>query len=115
MTVKNLESLDNNDLTSTYDVSGGDKLFKKNANRNDSFYFQVIWSGMDAFDGVITAQASNNNTDFDNLPAPNSIKIDSVSGSNSIQCAKCDAPNMAFMYVRGSATSGTIILLTNEN
>lgn len=103
------------DMSTPYDVSGGDKLFKKPANRNDSFTIQVIWTGLDAFDGTVTAQGSNDDANYDDLSEPNQIALDSANGSASMQCEKCDAANHAANYIRGAATVGNIIILLNEN
>jgi len=103
------------DTDTPYNIAGGDKLFKKPANRNDSFNIQVIWSGLDETDGSVTAQGSNDNTNFDDLPAPNQILLNSANGSASMQCAKCDAAHHAANLNVGTATVGNVTILLNEN
>lgn len=103
------------DTTTSYNVAGGSKLFKKKANRNDSFNYQIIWAGLDQLDGKVTAQGSNNDVDFDDLDSPNTVLLDSANGSASIQCPKCDAAHHAANLDVGTATAGTVTILLNEN
>lgn len=111
MFVKNLESLVNDDLTTSYDISGGAKLFKIPITKSISYSLQAIWDGLDQLDATITLQGSNNDIDFDDLPAPNSKTLDSASDSHSFVDRLFDHTNFAVNFDPGSATSGTLILL----
>ena len=113
--VTNLVNNEVDDIATSYAIAGGSTLYKKAANRTESFNVQVIWTGIDAFDGSLTAQGSNDDAAFDDLPAPNQILINSANGSASIQCNKCDAAHHGFNLNVGTATVGNIKVLLNEN
>ncbi len=116
MSVTNLENNKVDDLATTYDISGGSKLFKKPSSRNKSFAVQVVWENLDQLDGKIVAQGSNNDVNFDDMPLPNSINLDSANGSASLLCrTEFDFEHLGMDYDAGTATSGTIKLLLSDN
>lgn len=111
MALKNLKSLQNDDLTTSYDISGGAKLFKIPITKSISYSLQVIWDGFDQVDASVTLQGSNNNIDFDDLPTPNTKILDSASDSHSFVDRLFDHTNFAVNFDPGTATTGTLILL----
>ncbi len=111
MSITNLESLSVNDLTTTYNVAGGAKKFKVPVKHGISYSFQIIWLGMNTTDASIQLQGSNNNIDFDNLPAPSSKIFDSASGSHSFVDRLFDHSNFQVDFDPGTATVGTLLLL----
>ena len=111
MAVTNLEALTTGDLTTTYDVSGGAKLFKVPVKHAITYSLQVIWDGLDQADASVQLQGSNNNIDFDNLPAPSSKVLDSASGSHSFEDTQFDHDNFAVNFNPGTVTVGTLLLL----
>lgn len=111
MAVKNLTNLVNDDLTSSYDISGGAKLFKIPITKSISYSLQVIWAGFDQIDATVTLQGSNNNIDFDDLPTPNSKTLDPAADSHSFVDRLFDHAHFAVNFDPGSATTGTLILL----
>ena len=111
MAVTNLEALTTGDLTTTYDVSGGAKLFKVPVKHAITYSLQVIWAGLDQNDASIQLQGSNNNVDFDDLPAPSSKVLDSASDSHSFVDQQFDHAHFAVNFDPGTVTSGTILLL----
>ena len=111
MSVTNLESLAVDDLLTSYDVSGGAKLFKIPVNKAITYSLQAIWAGLDTNDSSIQLQGSNNNIDFDNLPAPSSKVLDSAADSHSFQDNQFDHANFAVDFDPGTVTVGTLILL----
>lgn len=111
MALKNLTNLVNDDLTSSYDISGGAKLFKIPITKSISYSLQVIWDGFDQVDASVQLQGSNNDVDFDDLPSPSSKVLDSVANSHSFVDRLFDHTNFAVNFDPGTATTGTLILL----
>ena len=109
--VTNLESKQVNDLITSYDVSGGAKLFKIPVNKSIIYSLQVIWAGLDQNDASIQLQGSNNDVDFDDLPIPSSKVLDSAADSHSFEDRNFDHAHFAVDFNPGTATVGTLILL----
>lgn len=111
MAVTNLESLKVDDLVTSYDVAGGAKLFKVPVRKAITYSMQVIWAGLDQTDASVQLQGSNNDIDFDDLPAPSSKVLDSATDSHSFVDRIFDHANFAVDFDPGTATTGTLILL----
>ena len=111
MSITNLESLSVNDLTTTYDVSGGAKSFKVPVKHSITYSLQIIWTNMNANDASIQLQGSNNDIDFDDLPDDSLKVLDSASDSHSFVDRLFDHTNFAVNFDPGTATTGTLILL----
>ena len=111
MSVTNLINLAVNDLATSYDVSGGAKLFKVPVRRGITYSLQAIWAGLDDVDASIQLQGSNNDVDFDDLPTPSSKVLDSAADSHSFQDNQFDHAHFAVKFDPGTVTVGTLILL----
>lgn len=111
MAVTNLESLTTGDLTTTYDVAGGAKLFKVPVKHAISYSLQVVWANLNANNSSIQLQGSNNDIDFDDLPSPSSKLMNSTNGSHSFTDQDFDHAHFAVDFDPGAVTSGTLLLL----
>ena len=111
MSVTNLESLKVDDLVTSYNVAGGAKKFKVPVRKSITYSLQVIWDGLDQNDASVQLQGSNNNVDFDDLPAPSSKVLDSAADSHSFQDNKFDHAHFQVNFDPGTVTVGTLILL----
>ena len=111
MAVTNLEALKTGDLTTTYDVSGGAKLFKVPVKHAITYSLQVIWKDLSANNSSIQLKGSNNDIDFDDLPTPSSKSMNSANGSHSFQDMQFDLANFAVDFDPGTVISGTLLLL----
>lgn len=111
MSVTNLESLKVDDLLTTYDVAGGAKTFKVPVRHGITYSLQIIWANLSANNASIQLQGSNNNINFDDLPAPSSKNLNSADGSHSFQDMQFDQANFAVDFDPGTVVSGTILLL----
>lgn len=109
--VTNLVNLVVDDLVTSYDVAGGAAQFKVPANKAISYSLQVIWAGLDDVDASVQLQGSNNDVDFDDLPAPSSKVLDSAADSHSFVDADFDHANFQVDFDPGTVTVGTLILL----
>ena len=109
--VTNLESLAVNDLVTSYDVSGGAKKFKVPVNKAITYSLQIIWAGFDQNDASVQLQGSNNDIDFDDLPAPSSKVLDSAADSHSFVDQQFDHTHFQVDFNPGTVTVGTLILL----
>ena len=99
------------DLTTSYDVSGGAKKFKVPVKHGITYSLQVIWANLSANNASIQLQGSNNDIDFDDLPSPSSKLMNSTNGSHSFQDMQFDLDNFAVDFDPGAVTSGTLLLL----
>lgn len=109
--VTNLVNLVVNDLTTSYDVSGGAKKFKVPVNKPITYSLQVIWAGLDQNDASVKLQGSNNDVDFDDLPTPSSKVLDSADDSHSFVDRQFDDAHFQVDFDPGTVTVGTLILL----
>lgn len=109
--ITNLESLKVNDLVTSYNVAGGAKRFKIPVKHGITYSLQAIWAGLDQTDASIQLQSSNNDVDFDDLPAPSSKVLDSAADSHSFQDNQFDHGHFAVDFDPGTVTVGTLILL----
>lgn len=111
MSVTNLQNLKIDDFTTSYDVSGGAKLFKVPVRKGITYSLQAIWAGLDQLDASIQLQGSNNDVDFDDLPPDSSKTLDTASDSVSFRDRNFDHANFGVQFEPGAATTGTLILL----
>ena len=82
------------------------------AGNSGAFSFQCVASALDASDGTLTVEYSNDGTNFDTVPALTDILASGASDTH----FNINAINHAFYRVAwaaGSNTAGTIVVTTN--
>ena len=109
--VTNLVNLVVDDLVTSYNVAGGAAKFKVPVNKAITYSLQVIWAGLDQNDASVQLQGSNNDVDFDDLPATSLKVLDSASDSHSFVDRQFDHDVFAVDFDPGTVTTGTLILL----
>lgn len=79
---------------------------------NSAWSVQVNWAGLDAVDGSITIQQSNDNVNWNSIGNPSALN--SAAGTRSFEDVKFTHAYIRVKYLKGSNTQGTIEAILNK-
>jgi len=82
------------------------------AGNSGAFSFQCVASGLDASDGTLTVEYSNDGVNFDTVPALTDI-LASGSSDTHFNVNAINHSLYRVSWVAGSNTAGTIVVTTN--
>jgi hypothetical protein len=96
--------------TETLDLSQNCTSLAYNILNRDMIYFQIVWTGLDAVDGIVTVESSNNLINWDKYTGSD-LGLATAAGSHSFDVISTGPHYVRIKYAKGSNTAGTMTVI----